>query len=74
MFNKNKIEIKINGMKCSHCAKKVEENLKKIENIKNVKVDLCKGTVTISFKNENILLKEIEKTINNLGYEYKGII
>lgn len=40
----NKIEktIKIEGMSCMHCVKKVEQALKSIAEIKSVKVDLEK--------------------------------
>ena len=39
MFYKQVI-IRVDGMKCVHCAKKVQEELKKIDNIKSVKVNL----------------------------------
>lgn len=34
--------IQINGMKCEHCTSRVEEALKKIANVKSVKVNLAK--------------------------------
>jgi len=35
-----KIEIKITGMSCEHCVKRVKEALSKIEGVKEVSVDL----------------------------------
>lgn len=55
----NKIEkkIKIEGMSCMHCVKKVEQALKSIAEIKSVKVDLEEKVAKI------ILKKEIENSI-----------
>lgn len=55
----NKIEktIKIEGMSCMHCVKKVEQALKAIAEIKSVKVDLEEKAAKI------ILKKEIENSI-----------
>ena len=60
MFGKKeKKTIKIEGMHCSHCAKKVEEALSSIESVKKVKVNLSKGeAVLISEKEiDNALIK-----------------
>lgn len=71
MFGK-KIVVKIDGMSCSHCAKRVEEGLKKIDNVKSVKVDLNNKKATVTYK-DSIDTDMIEKTINELEYEFKGI-
>lgn len=68
-----KIIIKIEGMSCSHCAKRVEENLKKIDDIKSVKVNLDKKIATITYKN-NIEINELENIINELGFTFKEIV
>lgn len=72
MFNK-KIIIKINGMSCSHCAKRVEDALKEIDNIKKVKVNLDDNTAIISYKDE-IDLDLVKNKINDLDYEYIGVV
>ena len=71
MFGK-KIVVKIDGMSCSHCAKRVEEGLKKIDNVKSVKVDLNNKKATVTYK-DSIDTDMIEKTINELEFEFKGI-
>lgn len=74
MFHKNKkMLIKIEGMSCVHCAKKVEETLQSIENITKAKVNLKEKTATIHFK-ETIDKNEIQKKIKNLDYTVKEII
>ena len=60
--------IKINGMKCEHCKKRVEEALLQIEGIKKVKVDLKTGNVKITSK-EDIPYSILKEVIEELGYE-----
>ena len=57
MFGNKKIKknIKIEGMSCMHCAKKVENGLKEIKEVKSVNVNLEE-------KNAEVILKqEVEK-------------
>lgn len=63
-----KKEIAVEGMSCSHCAKKIETALEKVDNIKKVKVSLNDGKVTVFYKNSlsTTLIKEI---IEDLGYQ-----
>ena len=67
-----KIIVNIEGMSCSHCAKRVEEGLKKIENVKSVKVNLDKKNATVIYKNE-IDVDDIKKSIEELDFKYKGV-
>lgn len=70
MFGHDKISktIQIEGMSCSHCAKKVELALKELEGVKSVKVSLEDK------KAEMILVKEIDdekikEVIEDIGYK-----
>lgn len=70
MFNKKvKQVINVDGMSCSHCAKKIENSLKEVEGVLKVSVNLDKKEVIITSKFEidtNLLRKKIE----DLGYKY----
>ena len=70
MFNKKvKQVINVDGMSCSHCAKKIENSLKEIDGVVKVSVNLDKKEVIITSKFEidtNLLRKKIE----DLGYKY----
>lgn len=70
MFNKKvKQVINVDGMSCSHCAKKVENSLKEVDGVLKVSVNLDKKEVIITSKFEidtNLLRKKIE----DLGYKY----
>ena len=72
MFNKKeKVIIKIEGMKCEHCAKKVEEVLLKNKNVKKVKVFLEEKEALLTFNGE--LDKEsIIHDIEELDYKVLG--
>ncbi len=76
-FYQNKTEcfmptktIIVRGMTCNHCQANVENNLKKLDFIQNVKVDLPTGRVTI--EGENVNLDAVKNTVENLGYNYRG--
>lgn len=62
--------IQINGMKCEHCTSRVEEALKKVPNVKSVKVNLAKKEAIINGDVDNSILEE---TIKNVGYEVVSI-
>ena len=71
MFSKKMI-VKIEGMHCEHCKKSVEDGLKRIDNIKGVKVDLNSGLATISYKN-TIDINSIKKVIEDLDFNFAGV-
>lgn len=70
MFGGNTITktIKVEGMSCGHCAKKVETALKEIKEVKSVKVILEEKKAEVVLKNEidDTVLKNV---IEDLGYQ-----
>ncbi len=70
MFNKKiKQVINVDGMSCSHCAKKVENSLKEVDGVIKVSVNLDKKEVIIISKFE-IDASLLRKKIETLGYKY----
>ena len=70
MFNKKiKQVIGVDGMSCSHCAKKVENSLKEVDGVIKVSVNLDKKEVIITSKFE-IDASLLRKKIEDLGYKY----
>lgn len=67
MFKKELI-IKVSGMKCEHCAKRVFDELSKLENVKKVKVHLSDGKVKIKYVDE-LNIQIIKEKIEELGYK-----
>jgi copper chaperone len=60
--------LKVKGMSCQHCVMSVTKALGQLEGINNVQVDLAKGEVRFD-NTGNMALDEIEKTIQDAGYE-----
>jgi hypothetical protein len=70
--NTNYIYLNVEGMTCNHCKASVENNVSALQGIKSVTATPSLNRVRIS--GENVDLKEIEKTIEQLGYSYKGVV
>ena len=73
MFNKETTIIKIEGMKCQHCASKVLNTLEHIEGVKKVKINLDKQEAIIKSK-EKLDINILKKAITDLDYEVISIV
>lgn len=62
--------LKVEGMKCMHCAKHVEDACKSVLNVLDAKVSLESKTVTITYDKEPNI-DQIKKEIENKGYIVK---
>lgn len=69
LFNKNKKEdtILVEGMKCSHCASKITEALKK-HKVKAT-ITLESKLVLVSYDERKISLQDIKRIIEEVGYQ-----
>lgn len=61
------ITIKINGLHCDHCVKRVQTSLKAFKEIKKVNIDLERGKALITLK-KDLDHDVICKAICDLGY------
>ncbi len=66
----NDMIIKVEGMMCKHCEKKVFETVSGIEGVKEVSINLKKKTVTV---NSDADYEKIKNAIINAGYEVIGL-
>lgn len=64
-------QIKVSGMTCNHCVQSVSEELMEIAGVKDVKVNLESGDVTIESETE-IANDQIISAIKEAGYEVVG--
>lgn len=60
--------IKVKGMSCDHCVKRISDNLLKLDYVKEVHVSLDNNTISVELT-ENKKLKDIIEIINDLGYD-----
>jgi copper chaperone CopZ len=68
--NQQKTTIPVYGMTCTACQNKIELNLLKQQGITDAKANIKENKVEIKYEGE-INKKEIQKTIQNLGYKTK---
>lgn len=66
------ITIKISGMFCPNCEKKIADALSGTDGIKNAQVSYKDGKADISYDEDLVSLEKIEKVINDAGYKISG--
>jgi copper chaperone len=72
--NQPNATLKVSGMSCEACAMSVTNNLKKIDGVNDVKVEVETGTVEIFTKeNSPVNTTEIQKMIDLSGYKLNSI-
>lgn len=61
----------LDGLTCVACEKKIENSLKKMEGIETVQISYITSSLSISYDTEKVAIKDIIKTIEQLGYDVK---
>lgn len=68
------ITVKVSGMVCSMCAQGIHKKFSKLEEIKDVKVDLDTKVVSLSTKNDlDLSDAKIKELITEAGYNVAAI-
>ena len=63
------ITLKVSGMQCSACALNIERALKKLEGVASASVNLPMARAYVSYDPALVGLKEMEDTIESIGYK-----
>ncbi len=63
-----KKNFKVDGMMCNHCRANVEKNIKALQGVENVEVDLASGIAVVE---GNVSDEEVIKAIEGIGYQGK---
>ena len=61
-------EIKIAGMGCDNCVKKLERALRARDGIKEVSIDGISGRATVTFEPAKLTLTDIQDVVAKSGY------
>jgi Cu+-exporting ATPase len=61
--------IKIGGMTCAACAKRIEKSVGKLEGVLKASVNLATEKLTVEYNDQETSLFKIKETINSIGYE-----
>ncbi|CAM3942685.1 copper chaperone [Bacillus cereus] len=63
------LTLKVEGMSCGHCVNSIESNVKELNGVEQVKVQLAEGTVEVTIDSSIITLKDIVSVIEDQGYD-----
>jgi hypothetical protein len=63
-----KKKFKVDGMMCNHCRANVEKNIKSLQGVENVEVDLASGVAIVE---GNVTDEDVIKAIEGIGYQGK---
>lgn len=63
-----KSNIKVGGMHCESCVKRIENVLEKIKGVQKFSVNLEEKNITLEVKNEKII-EQVKEKIKDLGFE-----
>jgi len=64
----NKETIKISGMTCAACAKRIERAVGKLEGVSEASVNFATEKLTVGYDNETVSIDRIKETIEKAGY------
>lgn len=68
-INENQVVYRIDGMSCNHCKNSVEKAIKALDNVEDVEVILGKKEAVVTGSPNDEIVK---KTVEELGFEFKG--
>ena len=69
-----RVTVKVNGLVCDFCARAIEANMKRRKDVSAVHVDLDRGEVHLTLKEDNALTDSVlTKLIIDSGYSVTGI-
>jgi copper chaperone len=61
----------VRGMTCGHCVSSVSEEVRRIDAVRDVEVDLASGNVVVS--SETALdIEDVTRAVSEAGYELAG--
>lgn len=66
-----KIKMHILDMTCAACSQKVENELNKLDSVKNANVNLSTEKATINYDSSKVKPSELVETVKNTGYGVK---
>jgi len=61
-------KIKINGLHCNSCVFAVENSIKDLDGIKDVKVDLDTGILNLDYDSDKVSLNDIDEAVKEAGF------
>ncbi len=69
----NKTTLKIKGMSCAHCVKKIETALQDLQGVVMAKVNLKKEIAKVKYDETAQTLENLTASVKEIGYETEPI-
>lgn len=67
-FCGNETILYVQGMSCGHCKMAIEKELRKINKVQNVDVNIEEGIIKIQH-GLGVKIEDLKKAVNHAGYE-----
>ncbi len=71
-MSEKQVSFKVPGMSCEHCKMAITKAIDQLEGVQSVEIDLGRKLVNVTYEETKINPTELEKAINNAGYEVKN--
>ncbi len=66
-------QVGVDGLACPFCAYGVEKQLQKLDGVQSVKVDIAKGNVVVTMKdNQRLQRKHAEQAVKKAGFSLRS--
>ena len=62
----------VTGMSCNSCVNHVKKALSAVGGVEQITIDLESEQVTVAYQKDETILADIEKTVEDAGYEVVG--
>lgn len=67
-------KLRIQGMSCEHCVQRVEEALKGLPGVAQVRVSLEEGLATVELSSEGISTGQLVEAVEQAGYQAEELV
>ena len=64
--------IRVSGMTCEHCSRRVDQALRGRPGVRDVRVDRVAGTATVTFAAGQMAIAELRSVVVKSGYQVPG--
>lgn len=72
-IGQSEIQLGINGLTCSLCCKTVEESIRKLDFVEEVKMDLINTMATVRIDDARSDLDKLVKAVGNAGFSVRNV-
>lgn len=64
--------IRIQGMHCHKCEKRIVDAMKQLDGVREVEVDFASGQASVLFDHERVRIQQLMQAVTDAGYTPEG--